>query len=233
VNDNNPDIVARNIILLLIAMVVEDVDKAVDCIIHVWYSVIIRKSDLEILQQLVKPLVQDICDKTKGKKPDAVLGKTWKFGSRSLRVELPKSYWDRLLTFFDVPYNATVENVLAARKEVARRLVDLRDRELTHMPGHTRLSVRRYLDDGILLPFGANRDEFTIPNPYVQFPLIFLVPVFDAAEGLLSWTTNCGPKRPTVSRLPAGAQRPSSTHPSAARLLTARESSSTTFVESW
>ncbi|ODM16214.1 hypothetical protein SI65_08213 [Aspergillus cristatus] len=38
INDRDFEIVARNIILLLIALVVEKVDEAVDCIIHLWYS---------------------------------------------------------------------------------------------------------------------------------------------------------------------------------------------------
>ncbi|KAK6218393.1 hypothetical protein QIS74_06273 [Colletotrichum tabaci] len=48
-NDRDLDIVTRNAILLLIALAVEDFDASADCIIHVWYSTFLRKSDLDIL----------------------------------------------------------------------------------------------------------------------------------------------------------------------------------------
>ncbi len=43
VNDRDIDIMARNVLLLLIALVVDNVDEAVDCMVHVWYSAFIRK----------------------------------------------------------------------------------------------------------------------------------------------------------------------------------------------
>ena len=48
-NDRDLDIVARNVILLLIVLVVENIDEAVDCIIHICYSALVRKSDMDLL----------------------------------------------------------------------------------------------------------------------------------------------------------------------------------------
>lgn len=42
INDRDLDIVARNAIMLLIALVVDNIDEAVDCMIHIWYSALIR-----------------------------------------------------------------------------------------------------------------------------------------------------------------------------------------------
>jgi hypothetical protein len=67
INDRDLDIVTRNLILLLIAMVVEDVDEAAECIIHIWYSSHIRESDLDILQHRIQPLVNAVCEKIKHK----------------------------------------------------------------------------------------------------------------------------------------------------------------------
>ncbi|RJE17186.1 hypothetical protein PHISCL_10477, partial [Aspergillus sclerotialis] len=59
INDREFDIVARNIILLLIALVVENVDEAVECVIHVWYSALVRESDIDILHCRIRPLIED------------------------------------------------------------------------------------------------------------------------------------------------------------------------------
>jgi hypothetical protein len=66
-NDRDLDIVARNIIMLLIALTIEEVDEAVDCIIHVWYSALVRQSDIVILQGRIRPLIEDVCKKIKDK----------------------------------------------------------------------------------------------------------------------------------------------------------------------
>ncbi|KFY76437.1 hypothetical protein V499_03938 [Pseudogymnoascus sp. VKM F-103] len=58
-NDLDLDIVARNVIMLLIALTVDNIDEAADCIIHIWYSALIRKSDLNVLQQRIRPLIKD------------------------------------------------------------------------------------------------------------------------------------------------------------------------------
>lgn len=92
-NDRDVDIVARNAILLLIALVLEDMDEAVECIIHVWYSALIRKSDLDILQTRVRPLVKRVCDSKvfEGKPPNKPFAVDWQSGQRSLRLVLEKT----------------------------------------------------------------------------------------------------------------------------------------------
>jgi len=76
-NDRDLDIMARNAIMLLIALAVDDIDEAVDCIIHIWYSALIRKSGFNILQQRIRPLIESVCEKIKGKSPTCLLIKAW------------------------------------------------------------------------------------------------------------------------------------------------------------
>ena len=76
--------------MLLVALVVENIDGAVDCIIHIWYSTFIRKSDLDILQQRIRPVIRSVCEEIKGKTPSSLLGNTWEFGQRTLRLVLEK-----------------------------------------------------------------------------------------------------------------------------------------------
>ena len=97
INDRDFDIVARNLILLLIALVNEDIDQAADMMLHIWYSPLIRSNDIEFLVTKIRPLLETVVDKIKDKAPGALLGKTWTFGSRSVRTVLTKEAWSLLL----------------------------------------------------------------------------------------------------------------------------------------
>jgi len=166
-NDKELDIVARNVIMLLIALVVDNNEAAVDCIIHIWYSALIRESDLDILQQRIRPLVEDVCGKIKDKTPASLMAKTWQFGQRSLRLVLPKSSWDGLLSFMDTPKDLTAEDANRIRRAVtlAASRQDYRDRHLLFQAPSRRIAKQRFREDGLLLPFGYQRDEFREPNP--------------------------------------------------------------------
>lgn len=167
INDRDLHVVARNVILLRVALLVDDVDKATDCIIHVWYSALIRKSDLDILRQKIRPMIVDVCQKTQGKSANSLLAKTWTLGRRSLRLVLQKSAWDALLTFIDTPEGLTAERANDVRRTVtlAEDRKDFRDRHLLFQADFHRVALTRFREDGLLLPFGAPRDEFQHPNP--------------------------------------------------------------------
>ncbi|KAL3461958.1 hypothetical protein BJX64DRAFT_288910 [Aspergillus heterothallicus] len=166
-NDRDFDIVARNIILLLIATVVEDVDTASDCMIHLWYSALVRESDFNILQQHVRPVIMDVCRKISDRPSGTLLAKTWTFGQSSIRVVLEKSTWDRLLSFLDVPVGLDAHQAQGVRRNItlAESRKDYRDRYMCCIPNRERLSFSRFREDGILLPFGFPRHEFVVPNP--------------------------------------------------------------------
>ncbi|KAF4504438.1 hypothetical protein G6O67_007888 [Ophiocordyceps sinensis] len=74
INDRDLDVMARNVILLLIALVVQDVEEKIDCMIHVWYSVLIRKTDNDLVQHHIRPLIEAVCAKIKDKDPGSLLG---------------------------------------------------------------------------------------------------------------------------------------------------------------
>lgn len=102
-NDLDLDIVARNVIMLLIALTVDNMDEVADCIIHIWYSALIRKSALDILQQRVRPLIEDVCEKIKSKLSSAILAKTWTFGQRSMRLVLKKVVVGQAIVLYEHP----------------------------------------------------------------------------------------------------------------------------------
>jgi hypothetical protein len=169
INDRDFDIVARNVIILLATLVAQDINLAVDCMIHIWYSVLVPKSVTDFLKTSIYPLIETICKKIENKKPESVLGKTWTFGSRSLRLVLPKEKWTSLLSYFEVPDGLSPGKARDVRAAIAmaeeRR--DYRERNMILQPPAHRICVIRYREDGILLPFGNCRDQFDIPNPSV------------------------------------------------------------------
>ncbi|RGP78863.1 set and mynd domain-containing 3 [Fusarium longipes] len=167
-NDRDLDIVARNTIILLLALTSEGNSDAIDCMIHIWYSAFIRKSDLDMVNQKVLPLIQEVCHKIKDKPANSILGKTWKFGQHnSLRLVLEKSSWERMLSFMKIPEGLTTEKANEIRTAVttAESRVDYRDRSYLMMPPSHRIARYRYRQDGLLLPFGSGRGEFQQPNP--------------------------------------------------------------------
>ncbi len=169
INDHDVDVVARNAILLLIALVVEDMDEAVECIIHVWYSALIRKSDLDILQIKIRPLVKGVCDSKmfEGESINKLVAADWQFEQRSLRLVLEKTSWDRLLSLLDTPEGLTAAGAQQIRQAVtlANSRKDWRDRYLLLQRRAHQVPMNRFREEGILLPFGSQRKGFQEPNP--------------------------------------------------------------------
>ncbi|PWY93925.1 hypothetical protein BO94DRAFT_313736 [Aspergillus sclerotioniger CBS 115572] len=189
INDQDFDVVARNIIILFLALTMENVDEAIDCIIHLWYSAFVRESDIYILQHRVRPLIEDVGAKTKGKAPESLLAKTWAFGQRSLRIVLKKSSWDRLLSFIEVPAGLTVEDAqsIRAANTLAKSRQDYRDRHMCYLSPSRRMAFQKFREDGLLLPFGYPRHEFQVPNP-TFFQLDNIWPMKDDADPLAGWS---------------------------------------------
>ncbi|EXK76747.1 hypothetical protein FOQG_18522 [Fusarium oxysporum f. sp. raphani 54005] len=188
-NDRDLDIVARNTIMLFVALTAESQDETIDCMTHIWYSALIRKLDLDILNQRVRPLIEKVCDKIRDKPANSVLGKTWTFGQRSLRLVLEKSSWDRLLSFIEIPGGLTAEKANEIRTAVtlAESRVDYRDRFFLFLPSSHRVARYRFRQDGLLLPFGASRNEFQQPNP-TFFQTTDSWPMHDNADPLNGWS---------------------------------------------
>jgi hypothetical protein len=169
-NDRDFDIVARNAVILLVAMVVEDIDKAVDCMIHIWYSALIRSTDLDLLQSSIRPLIKTVCTKIANRAPGALIRKTWTFGSRTVRLVLRQEAWMTLLSYFEVPSGLDLQRAQEVRTAVtmAHERRDYRERRMLAQLAAHRVCANKFREDGILLPFGHTRELFDTPNPSVQ-----------------------------------------------------------------
>ncbi|GAB7359234.1 hypothetical protein MBLNU230_g5893t1 [Neophaeotheca triangularis] len=188
INDLDFDLVARNAVLLLIAFAAESPEKAVDCMIHIWYSASIGQEHSKLLQGVVRECVQDVCTKIETKPAGTLLGKTWEFKMQgSLRLVLPKEQWFKLLKYFECPKDLTLSRAEEARKAItlAHERRDHRDRSLFAQPPGVRVAKARFREDGILLPFGQSRKRFTQPNPTLFFSQRW--PLKDSADPLDGW----------------------------------------------
>ncbi|KAG5658031.1 hypothetical protein KAF25_006982, partial [Fusarium avenaceum] len=189
-NDIDFDIVARNVIMLLIALIAEDQDEAIDCIIHVWYSSFIRKSDLDIIQQRVRPLIASICEEHKDKPADGSIFTKWEFGRRSLNLDLQKSAWDKLLLFTEVPEGLTTEkaNDIRTATTLAESRKDYRDRHFLFLSPSRRVAAQHFREDGTLQTFESQRAESSEPNPTIFQADTSVWPMRDNADPLDGWS---------------------------------------------
>lgn len=165
-NDRDPDIVARNAILLLTALHYSP-NAATPIMLHIWYSALIPAQMLRSLQDNILPLIQEVCNKIQTKPARSLLSKTWIYGTRSLRLVLAKEQWDNLLLYLEVPDGLSVAHAQAVRASttLAPERKDYLERALFTQPPAWRVCTKKFREDGILLPFGSSRKEFDTLNP--------------------------------------------------------------------
>lgn len=184
-NDINLSIVARNFAIAYLALssMETQIEETIDTMIHVWYSAFLRPSHVDFLCSRVHPVVQDICNKIQSKSSTAVVGKTWNFGPRSLRLVLTKHAWTDLVSFFDISGALTLGHAMQVRQAVttAPSRKDFMERRLQAWQGPFRvhrLCYNRFCEDGLVLPFGSPvKGQFDTPNPTL----------FHAPGGNLRW----------------------------------------------
>jgi len=177
-NDIEFDVVARNTILLLLALTTQDSTtigtfstplSIAEALIHVWYSASIPASVLSLLQDRVKPLITEVCCKFAKEPPTTTLSHTWEFtNGRTLRLILKQKDWFRLADFLDVPQDLSFEDAAAIRRAVtlAPDRLDYRDRwYYKDASPFMRIAKQKFQEDGILIPFGHPQIVFDTPNP--------------------------------------------------------------------
>ncbi|KAI1139367.1 hypothetical protein F5Y05DRAFT_424995 [Hypoxylon sp. FL0543] len=169
-NDNELAMVARNVIFLLIFFLEDNPEVAAEYVLHVWYSVLLTKPCHSMLQDKIKPVVKAVCDKIAQKPSSTLQSKIWTFGDSSLRLILTRDNWFSLLSYFDLPQDLTADSALLVRSKVMAdsKKVNRFEEALCSKPGGPeRVAAAKFRSDGILLPYGQRRDEFTVPNPTI------------------------------------------------------------------
>jgi hypothetical protein len=167
VNDYDMYVVLRNLLLLL-AFSSFPAPEAAELGLHLWYSAKLPIS----AQSKLRGTFQETLDKIRlhiEKAPHTadttLVSTTFPLGEKSkMHCILPRSYWKQLFKMLDMrmsPDEATRRRQLVATNTSR---IDYRERHLYILPPSCRLSKQRYYEDGLLLPFGADRRGFTEPN---------------------------------------------------------------------
>ena len=177
VNDWDFDVVARNAIILLLAFsFLDDASSnpasyaiAAESLIHVWYSAFIPPNLLFSLQTKVRNLLRDDSTHTAEVIHDGKVKKTWTFHrDRILGITIRADQWLRMEAFLEVPTGLTRKSAQQLRAAVvmAPERADYRDRwYFKDACPSMRLAKQQFREDGLLLPFGHPRVEFSVPNP--------------------------------------------------------------------
>lgn len=174
INDLSPHVVVRNVIITLLALAAPDDARTVECMLHVWYSAFITSQDVDLLREKVHPLVLAVVDSPANAHMPAManLAHTWKFGSNTCRLEMEKGAWIFLKFSLSVAHGLSFQDAQHRRSSVtlANERRDYFDRFYNEQSPSARVCMQRYREDGLLLPFGAERSEFKVPNPYAEHP---------------------------------------------------------------
>jgi hypothetical protein len=178
INDRECEVVARNAILLLFAFTSLEEERPIagiaEGLIHIWYSAFLAPGLASALQSRVAPLISTVCSSIGNEKVGTLHRRTWRFGSGStLSLNLRRKEWLRLEQTLQVPEGLGFEEAKKVRAAtvMAPERLDYRHRwYYKDATPSMRLAKRRFRQDGLLLPFGHPRFEFTSPNPYAILP---------------------------------------------------------------
>jgi hypothetical protein len=177
INDRDFDVVARNTILLLLALSARStadtgaftLSDCVDALIHFWYSAFIPARALSWLTNTVKPLIDEVCSRIEGHSSDSILENSWEFNDGcSLRLVLAEKYWTQLQGILNAPDEMSRDSAALIRSAttLAPQRLDYRERwHYKEASPFIRIAKQQFQEDGLLLPFGHLRTAFDIPNP--------------------------------------------------------------------
>ncbi|PGH28167.1 hypothetical protein AJ80_00057 [Polytolypa hystricis UAMH7299] len=192
VNDRDEAVVARNLILLLIAFNLPAEEASV-AMLHLWYSAFLAENLAESIQAKLAPIIQEVLN-SKSNESRSIGAKalegTWSYNRATLSAELPKKDWEKVLPSYlpggasSISFNDAAASMKSITLAHSRR--DYRDRAMFALPPSWRLAHLKFRGDGVLLPFSASRETFKIPNAtFFQGNLEWSMP--DSANPLDGW----------------------------------------------
>ncbi|MCJ1441247.1 MAG: hypothetical protein MMC23_001733 [Stictis urceolatum] len=184
INDDAFDIVARNTILLLLALTCEP-EEVWEAILHLWYSVLVPKHVMALLEQKVAPLLDGVCSELDDEHPlsDLFL-KAWKFEHGTMT-----GLWLEAPGYLKVPENLSAPKALELRSVVTMNdeSRDYADKFLCTISKEWRFICAHFRQSGILAPFASSRRYFDTPNP-TFFHTADSWPMDENAEALNGWS---------------------------------------------
>ena len=162
-NDREIHVVARAVIMLLIALLQNDGLSTPRILVHIWHSARLP-AEARVLLSSVRDEVRKVLDQSRSRAPDEIASKSWQKADCSFTVHLTLNQWrylDRILA-----NNLVLNQAERIRTRIMRNTDRKNSRELhyAHMPGPMRLCMDRFLESGVLLPFGNSYFSFLYPN---------------------------------------------------------------------
>lgn len=156
---------ARNILIILIALNFPP-EIASDMVIHLWYSAFLTESIIHSITNTILPIIQNGL-KSRKANAQGKLRATWTYQKTQLSAELDRKTWNLLLAYCQGNQPISFDDAARLRKSVtvAPSRQDYRERATFALPRSWRVARAKFREDGILLPFGAPRGEFKVPNP--------------------------------------------------------------------
>ncbi|ESK89124.1 hypothetical protein Moror_5297 [Moniliophthora roreri MCA 2997] len=179
-NDRNPLVVARNVLILSALGLMEDMDQAIDFALHFWYSVFLpTKGSALAFASLYQHLIAD----------HPFDGRQISLSTTSTLSMMLSPLTIQTITL-DLEFGNTVDpgtanNTLNAVMNAPER-VDYRDRVYARLKPSHRVAIQEWRRFGLLMPFGAPNAHLNRPNPSLITPTGHLW-LNDSANPLEGW----------------------------------------------
>ena len=163
-NDMSIFVVARNVVMLLIAAQLPDLEAA-ELVLHLWYSARLTCNMIASIKKYAREPIADVVAKIQGKAENVIQAKKWAFGDTQITVRWFKQQWIGVLKILDAEHNVIKSEESRKKIVLAPSRVDYRDRELISLSGSRRACSNRFREVGVLLPFGHCLDQYENTNP--------------------------------------------------------------------
>ncbi|KAK2803070.1 hypothetical protein FQN50_007151 [Emmonsiellopsis sp. PD_5] len=175
INDQNGTVVTRNLIILLAAFNLPP-EVASTVMLHLWYSAFLPEWVMTCIKDEVLPSLQQFNGNS---------GDGWSYKNATLRADASVKIKKSVLSQFSGNSGIPFAEASTLRKAVTLppSRQDYTDRTLFHLSPSWRLPLLKFRRDGVLLPFGASRETFQIPNPKSW-------PMAEHADPLAGWELN-------------------------------------------
>ncbi|KAI0892990.1 hypothetical protein F4806DRAFT_499515 [Annulohypoxylon nitens] len=195
-NELNHVVAIRNVILLLIFCVEEDPVKAAEYALHTWYSLLLTDSCYKLLKK-VKSVLQGLYDEIKTEPGDdsAPATKRVRFCKGSIDITLSRGQWLYLpmyawLNEIEDKMSKSYFQSFRRRQLSTPAANDLLHFTLEPLQPYRRVNKMKFRKDGMLLPFGQSREDFTVPNPLLvnMGSMLDDMSVFSNSWPLMGWS---------------------------------------------
>ncbi|KAK0488270.1 hypothetical protein EDD18DRAFT_1291619 [Armillaria luteobubalina] len=158
-NDLNPIVVCRNLMMLSILGIVEDVEEAAEHAVHLWYSIFqsLSYQTRVLLPIMGSKIFRDLNGTPVQLTPSTTICTAFSSDTRAFLLDkLKPQYRDPGVA------NNALNDIMNAPERV-----DYRDRYYARLKPSHRVALKEWRSFGLVLPFGAINAHMAIPNPWL------------------------------------------------------------------